>query len=86
VQQYETLSTKYVHDVTPYKGTSDYKGEGERTLTVLEIFKEDSGKYIRLVDFTSLNNRTSRVCEASVEAIALDRAPLISRSVPDNPI
>ena len=79
----------FVLDLTLYMRTFDFKGERERAFNhFLKIFKEDSGKiflsiaclqYKQLINFRSLNNRTSRICEASLEALELDRAPLFSR-------
>ena len=60
--------------------------EKEYLIVIIWLFKEDSGKiflfiaylqYKLLNNSRSLNSRASRICEASVEALALDRTPLV---------
>ena len=75
----ETRSMNSIHNVTPYIQTSNFKGERKgHLIIVLQIFKEDSGKmfllivylqYKQLINSRSMNNQSSRICEASVEAL-----------------
>ena len=81
------------YSVTSYIKTPNFMGKRKRTfnycfIDIQEIFRGYSGKifvliaylkFKQLVHSRSLNNKASRICKVSVEALALDRAPLISR-------
>ena len=77
VQQHESHSRNFYHNMTPYIRTSNFKEENKGIFNY--CFTEMQGRS-RLKPLSELDNRTSRFCMANVEDSMLNQVPLVSCS------